>query len=345
MRIRINKKRRSFTFTLLRVLLAFILFFVILSGRKNISIYLFGLTAFLSFFEAFIYRKQESQLRSIVSLLADKFLVNLTAIALVILNLLPVWIMLIFLGRDILTIIGGAYLFYKDIRREFKPTAIGKITLFFQIISLVPILLGSIDWILLWAAIALTGVSAVELLFKSEFRLTRRTDIREFFKIIQLIKLADVFTLVNVIFGLVAIFFSIKNNHDLAIAALFLAVVADYIDGKIARRLDQQNIFGKELDSLADTISFGVAPAIFGFSLIQTPLAIVAFTIFLFSGILRLARYNIMHAKDGFEGMPITLNGIIIPIIFLLDVPIEFYPYIYIALGILMVSSIRFRKI
>ena len=345
MRIRINKKRRSFTFTLLRVLLAFILFFVILSGRKNISIYLFGLTAFLSFFEAFIYRKQESQLRSIVSLLADKFLVNLTAIALVILNLLPVWIMLIFLGRDILTIIGGAYLFYKDIRREFKPTAIGKITLFFQIISLVPILLGSIDWILLWAAIALTGVSAVELLFKSEFRLTRRTDIREFFRIIQLIKLADVFTLVNVIFGLVAIFFSIKNNHDLAIAALFLAVVADYIDGKIARRLDQQNIFGKELDSLADTISFGVAPAIFGFSLIQTPLAIVAFTIFLFSGILRLARYNIMHAKDGFEGMPITLNGIIIPIIFLLDVPVEFYPYIYIALGILMVSSIRFRKI
>ena len=345
MRIRINKKRRSLTFTLLRVLLAFILFFVILSGRKNISIYLFGLTAFLSFFETFIYRKQESQLRSIVSLLADKFLVNLAAIALVILNLIPVWIMLIFLGRDILTVIGGAYLFYKDIRREFKPTVIGKITLFFQIMSLVPILFGSIDWILLWAAIALTGVSAVELLFKSEFRLTKRTDISEFFRITRLIKLADVFTLTNVVFGLVAIFFAIKNNHDLAIAALFLAVVADYIDGKIARKLKQQNVFGKELDSLADTISFGVAPAIFGFSLIQTPLAIVAFTIFLFSGILRLARYNIMHVKEGFEGMPITLNGLIIPIIFLLNVPIEFYPYIYIALGILMVSSIRFKNI
>ena len=345
MRIRINKKRRSLTFTLLRVLLAFILFFVILSGRKNISIYLFGLTAFLSFFETFIYKKEESQLRSVVSLLADKFLVNLTAIALVILNVLPVWIMLIFLGRDILTVIGGAYLFYKDIRREFKPTAIGKITLFFQIMSLVPILFGSIDWIFLWAAIALTGVSAAELLFKSEFRLTKRTDISEFFRITRLIKLADVFTLINVIFGLVAIFFSIKNNHDLAIAALFLAVVADYIDGKIARKLEQQNIFGKELDSLADTISFGGAPAIFGFSLIQTPLAIVAFTIFLFSGILRLARYNIMHVKEGFEGMPITLNGLIIPIIFLLNVPIEFYPYIYIALGILMVSSIRFKKI
>ena len=345
MRIRINKKRRSLTFTLLRVLLAFILFFVILSGRKNISIYLFGLTAFLSFFEAFVYRKQDSQLRSIISLLADKFLINLAAIALVILNLLLVWIMLVFLGRDILTVIGAAYLFYKDIRREFKPTVIGKITLFFQIISLVPILLGSIDWILLWSAVTLTLVSAVELLFKSEFRLTRRTDIREFFRITRLIKLADIFTLLNVIFGLVAIFFSIKNNYNLAIAALFLAVVADYADGKIARKLKQQNVFGKELDSLADTISFGVAPAIFSFSLIQTPLAIVAFTIFLFCGILRLARYNIMHVKDGFEGMPITLNGLIIPLIFLLNVPVKFYPYIYIVLGILMVSSIRVKKI
>ena len=345
MRIRINKKRRSLTFTLLRVLLAFILFFVILSGRKNISIYLFGLTAFLSFFEAFIYRKEKSQLRSIASLLADKFLVNLSVVALVILNLLPIWVMLIFLGRDILTAIGAAYLFYKDIRREFKPTRIGKITLFFQIMSLAPVLFGSVDWILLWAAIALTAVSAAELLFKSEFRLTRRTDISEFFRITRLIKLADTFTLINVIFGLVAIFFAIKNNHVLAIAALFLAVVADYFDGKVARRLGQQNIFGKELDSLADTISFGVAPAIFGFSLIQTPLAIVAFTIFLFSGILRLARYNIMHAKDGFEGMPITLNGLIIPAIFLLRVPIEFYPYIYVTLGILMISSIRFKKI
>src|SRR3989338_2837516 len=109
MRIRINKKRKSLTFTLLRVLLAFILFFVILSGRENISIYLFGLTAFLSFFEAFIYRKQKSQLMSIVSLLADKFLVNLTAIALVLLDLLPISVMFVFLGRDILTVIGGAY--------------------------------------------------------------------------------------------------------------------------------------------------------------------------------------------------------------------------------------------
>ena len=107
----------------------------------------------------------------------------------------------------------------------------------------------------------------------------------------------------------------------------------------------QQKAYLKELDSLADTISFGVAPAIFGFTLIQTPLAIVSFTIFLFCGVLRLARYNIMDMKDSYAGMPITLNGIIIPLIFITNVPFDYYPYIYILLGILMISSLKFKKI
>jgi len=339
------KKKFPISLTLFRLLLAFILFFIILSGRKNISVFLFVLVAFLSFFEVFIQKKQKSQLRSILDLLADKLLVNLSAVALVMLNLLPIWVVLIFLARDTLTIIGGSILFYKDIRREFKPTFTGKIALFFQIISLIPVILGEIDMVLIWTAVILTVISAIELFFKSEFKLTRRTDISDFFKIASFIKFSDLFTLVNVIFGLAAIFFILKENYYFAVISLFLAVIADYLDGKIARKFKQQNTFGKELDSLADTISFGVVPAIFGFSLIQTPLAIVAFIFFLFCGILRLARYNIMHIREGFEGMPITLNGIIIPAIFLFNVPIDFYPYIYLILGILMVSSIRFRKI
>lgn len=348
MRIKIKKgkflKKFPITLTLFRLLLALILFFMILSGREKISIFLFALTAFLSFFESFIQKKQRSQLKSIADLLADKLLVNLTAIALVVTNLLPLWIMLVFLGRDLLTIIGGSYLFYKDIRREFKATLIGKITLFSQIIALAPVFLGTIDWVLMWAAITLTLISAIELFFKSEFRLTRRSDIAEF-RISKLIKFADIFTLANVIFGLLAILFIINENYIFAISSLFLAVIADYLDGRLARKLKQENTFGKELDSLADTISFGVAPAIFGFSLIQTPLAIASFTIFLFCGILRLARYNIMDIQDGYAGMPITLNGIIIPLVYIMKVPFEYYPYIYIILGILMISSLRIRKL
>ena len=337
-------KKVPITFNLFRLLLAWILFFIILSGIENISIFLFVLAAFLSFFEGFVQKKQKSQLRSIMNLVADKLLVDLSAIALVMTDLIPLWVMLVFLGRDFLTMGGGSYLFYKDIRREFKATLIGKITLFFQIISLVPVILGQIDWVLIWAAILLTVVSAIELLFKSEFVLTKRTDINEF-RIWNLIKFADIFTLVNVIFGLTAIFFAINGNYLFVTIFLFLAVIADYLDGKLARKLNQENVFGKELDSLADTISFGVAPAIFGFSLIQTPLAIVSFTIFLFCGILRLARYNIMDIKGGFAGMPITLNGIIIPLVYVARLPIDYYPYLYILLGILMVSSLRIKKL
>jgi len=336
-------KKITITYTLFRLFLSVILFFIILSEIENIPIFLFIIAAFLSFFEAFIYKKQ-SQLRSIVSLVADKLLVNLTAIALVIINLLPIWIIVVFLARDLLTLIGGSYLFYKDIRREFKATFTGRITLFFQIIALVPALFGEVDWVLMWSAITLTVISAIELFFKSEFVLTKRTDINEL-RISNLLKISDVFTLANIIFGLTAIFFAINKNYVPMMISLILAVIADYTDGKLAKKLNEQNTFGKELDSLADTISFGVAPAIFGFSLIQTPLAIVSFTIFLFLGVLRLARYNIMDVKDSYTGMPITLNGIIIPVIYLVKIPIDYYPYIYILLGILMVSSLRIRKL
>ena len=60
---------------------------------------------------------------------------------------------------------------------------------------------------------------------------------------------------------------------------------------------------------------------------------------------MRLARYNIMDLKGSFQGMPITLNGIIIPLTYFLKVPIKFYPYIYLMLGILMVSSFRVKKL
>ena len=123
--------------------------------------------------------------------------------------------MLIFLGRDLLTIIGGSYLFYIDIRREFKATLIGKLTLFFQIIALVPAILGEIDWVLMWTSIVFTAISAIELIFKSEFRLTRKTDISEF-RITKLLKISDIFTLANVIFGLTAIFYAINKNYDFA---------------------------------------------------------------------------------------------------------------------------------
>jgi len=290
MKLKIRNRKFPITLTLLRVLLAPIVMLVILYERKNIAAFLFVLTALIGFFDSLIAKKKKrSQLRSIVDLLADKLLVNLTAIALYFKAVLPLWVTLVFLGRDLLTVSGASILLYKDRRREFKPTFSGRIMLFFQIMAFIPAILQTIDWLLIYIAVFLTAASAVEWAFKSEFRLVRRTDMDEF-RISKLIKFSDVFTLTNVVSGLTAILFSVTYKHNLAAIMLVTAVIFDYLDGKIALLTKTSNEFGKELDSLADTISFGVAPAVFGFSLIQTPLAIIAFAIFLFCGILRLAR-------------------------------------------------------
>ncbi len=347
MKLKIKKERIFLALTLLRIVLAFVVAILIINERKNISVIFFIATALIAFFEGLISKRliERSLLKSILDFFADRLLINAVAIALVFKALLPFWVMLVFLIRDLLTVIIGFILLYRDFRREFKPTVLGKISLFFQIIALIPVIMGNLDWVLIWIAIAITIASGIESLFKSEFRLVKRKTDFDDFKILRLIKFADVFTLTNVIFGIISILFAIKGWYNTASFMLILAVASDYLDGKVAKTMGQQNEFGKELDSLADTVSFGVAPAIFGFALIQTPLALISFTIFLFCGILRLARYNIMDIKGSFAGMPITLNGIIIPLVFFLDTPIKFYPYIYLVLGILMVSSFRIKKL
>ncbi len=354
MRLRIKRERIFFTVTWLRCVLAFVVAISLILNRRNIALFIFILTAVVGFLENFIGKKYPSQLRSVIDFFADKLLVNLAAVILTIKGIIPVWVTLIILARDMLTIIGGTILLYKDLRREFKPTMLGKVSYFFQLMAMIqPIANLQVDWILMYIALALTISSGIYSLIKSEFRFARRkTDLDEF-RIINLLKFADMFTLINVALGIASITFSIDNNFKYASFVLLIAVVFDYLDGKIAKFMHQQSTFGKELDSLADTVSFGVAPAIFGFSLmqfassinqLQITFGIIAFTIFLFCGILRLARYNIMELKGSFQGMPITLNGIIIPLAYFLNTPIRFYPYIYLFLGILMVSSFRIKK-
>lgn len=355
MRLRIKREKIFFTVIWLRWILAAIVAIALVLNRKHIALFIFILTAVVGFFENFISKKYPSQFRTVIDFFADKLLVNLTAIILTIKGVIPVWAAFIILARDLLTIIGGTILLYKGGKREFKPTVLGKVSYFFQVMALIdPIINQQVDWYIMSVALALTVFSGLYSLYKSEFRLLRRkTDLEEF-RILNLIKFADMFTLMNVALGLVSIVFSINNNFGYAAFVLVIAVIFDYLDGKIAKTMQQQSIFGKELDSLADTVSFGVAPAIFGFSLmqfagninqLQITFGVIAFTIFLSCGILRLARYNIMDLKGAFQGMPITVNGIIIPLVYFLNIQIKFYPYIYLVLGILMVSSIRIKKL
>ena len=167
--------------------------------------------------------------------------------------------------------------------------------------------------------------------------------------IIKLMKLPDFISLFNIICGVLSIFFSIKNSFNLALIFLILAAVFDYLDGKVARLTKTSNDFGKQMDSLSDIVSFGVAPVIFAFSLGFTSIFnLIILIFFLACGVLRLARYNIMPSLNYFQGMPITTNAFIMPIFYYLTKSPNInylFIYIYLISGILMIMKFRFKKV
>jgi CDP-diacylglycerol--serine O-phosphatidyltransferase len=133
--------------------------------------------------------------------------------------------------------------------------------------------------------------------------------------------LADVLTLGNAACGTASVFaamaFLQSGNHALYYLAALLcpiALVFDALDGRVARFRHQHSILGRELDSLADVISFGVAPAALGFAAgLQAALDVAVLLYFVTCGVSRLARFNVTAetlSAGGdkvkyFEGTPI----------------------------------------
>ena len=160
-----------------------------------------------------------------------------------------------------------------------------------------------------------------------------------------------IFTLANLLFGFLAIIFALDNNLRIATAMVMLSVLMDTLDGRVARRLKADSNFGKELDSLSDIISFGLAPAVlvyivvFQFYLSFWGIWISAF--FVLCGALRLARFNTLPSTDHFVGVPITFADGFMALLLLFSntLPALTYPIIMVVLGILMVSSVRVPKL
>lgn len=122
-------------------------------------------------------------------------------------------------------------------------------------------------------------------------------------------------TCLNLFSGCVATLLAFKGNYSGAFIAILVAAVFDFLDGFAARMLKAYSPMGKELDSLADIISFGLAPGIIVFSLLTEAnvnewLPYVAFSIPVFSG-LRLAKFNIDDRQStSFIGLPVPANAI-----------------------------------
>ena len=142
------------------------------------------------------------------------------------------------------------------------------------------------------------------------------------FSMIRAFHLADVFTIGNAFCGVAAIFEAMKYlvtdapwHLFLAAALVPLALVLDVLDGRIARWRHVASPMGRELDSLADVISFGVAPAAIAYAAgLRTRLDQVILIYFVACGVSRLARYNVTaEALSGAEGKVTHFEGTPIP--------------------------------
>ena len=148
------------------------------------------------------------------------------------------------------------------------------------------------------------------------------------FSMIREFHLADWFTLGNAVCGVGALFscMSYLQSQDMrhvlfACALVLAALVFDIFDGRIARWRQKSSAMGRELDSLADVISFGVAPAIIAYACgMQGLYDRVVLAFFVACGVSRLARFNItaetLSGEDGkvryFEGTPIPTSIVLV---------------------------------
>lgn len=162
----------------------------------------------------------------------------------------------------------------------------------------------------------------------------------------EFLKVQDLFTLLNAAFGVLSIFSSLDREYFNAVVFMLASVLCDYLDGKVGRKFREAHEFGKELDSLADIIAFGAAPAVFGYVYAGGGILLdVMLIIFVLCGALRLARFNVTNIKGAYQGMPITMNGLIIPLIYFVMLPVKYYFVVYLVSAALMIGSFKVKKI
>lgn len=168
---------------------------------------------------------------------------------------------------------------------------------------------------------------------------------------LQSLKIPDLVTLSNALLGISAIFAVHSGYTHIAPILLLMAAVADGVDGYLAMRLGNSQM-GEYLDSLADVISFGLAPAFVIYSIYEAEYpylvgAVVSF--YVVCGMLRLARFNTKQKSiPDFEGVTITAGGVMVAAYLLMD---QKYIIIYgaialmLLLSILMISKYPYPKI
>jgi CDP-diacylglycerol---serine O-phosphatidyltransferase len=177
-------------------------------------------------------------------------------------------------------------------------------------------------------------------------------------------------TMANLIIGFIAILYAAKgDSHSITIAGIliFAASFFDFFDGAAARLLDARSEIGGQLDSLADSVSYGIAPGVIAYEAYLHKLPQVGFSfntgmfvavVFPLFAVYRLARFNTGEETDGFMGLPSPAAGIFVASIPTLEYTrpkllafidltfsVELYTVLFIITGFLMVTRVDYNKL
>ncbi|KQC15872.1 MAG: CDP-diacylglycerol--serine O-phosphatidyltransferase [Methanothrix sp.] len=164
--------------------------------------------------------------------------------------------------------------------------------------------------------------------------------------IFRLIRVPDLASILNATLGFGSILASSEGRYALSAALILLAMAADGLDGFLARRLGDGPL-GTQIDSLADVISFGAAPAYLAWAVFGSDFG-SAFSIlgafYIACGILRLARFNVENKGGEFQGMPIPGAGAIVSVSVLLEGPL-LTALLMGSISLLMITTIPYPKL
>ena len=167
--------------------------------------------------------------------------------------------------------------------------------------------------------------------------------------------LPNLFTAASIFFGVISIISTLNGNFTKAIIFIFLSLIFDGLDGRVARLTNTTSKFGVEFDSLADIIAFGVAPAFLFYIVIGNEFGRVGSlltAIYIIFGAIRLARFNVTtgtYDPSVFIGLPIptaaiwlaVMVGVYLEYSFFMNLKV-LYLLAVAVISVLMVSNVRF---
>ncbi|KEF38100.1 CDP-diacylglycerol--serine O-phosphatidyltransferase [Schinkia azotoformans MEV2011] len=163
-------------------------------------------------------------------------------------------------------------------------------------------------------------------------------------------QVANILTIMNLSFGVCALLAVLRGEYQLSLLLIFIAALSDRFDGLVARKLNIESEFGKQLDSMCDIVSFGVAPALLTYQLVLFEYGapgILFAIIYIICGAIRLSKFNITENNGYFTGLPITVAGIILTFSTLLVsvLPSYLFMYVIIGLALMMIGTFKLKKI